>query len=347
MSLFLEVIEFLNDEGNEIVHRIPQDGSAETSLGSQLIVRENQSAVFFRDGRALDTFGPGRHTLTTANLPVLKRVVGAAFGGKSPFRVEVYFVSKRVFTNAKWGTQEPVPFRDKELKMIRIRANGIYSYRVEQPQLFVNKIVGTESITDRNEIENFFKNVIISRLTDFLGETYSTIFDLARDYDELSAGAKSRIDEDFDKYGLNLTDFYIRSITPPPEVQKIIDERTGMGVVGDLDKFTQFQAAKALRDAASQEGGAAGTGVGVGAGIGMGAMIPGMLQKGREQRTTEERDSGATPSRSCPLCGKPVPDDAKFCPKCGAKLEGSRFCPECGKEIPPDSKFCPGCGKKL
>ena len=111
MSLFLEVIEFLNDEGNEIVHRIPQDGSAETSLASQLIVRENQSAVFFRDGRALDTFGPGRHTLTTANLPVLKRVVGAAFGGKSPFRVEVYFVSKRVFTNAKWGTQEPVPFK--------------------------------------------------------------------------------------------------------------------------------------------------------------------------------------------------------------------------------------------
>ncbi|MEA1913345.1 MAG: SPFH domain-containing protein [candidate division WOR-3 bacterium] len=338
MALFLDVIEFLDNEGNEIVHRVPQKGSADTSLGSQLVVRESQSAVFFRDGRALDNFGPGRHTLTTANLPLLKKVVGLAFGGKSPFRVEVYFVNHKVFTNAKWGTQEPIPFRDRELKMIRIRANGIYSYKVTQPQIFVNKIVGTENIKDRNEVEEFFKNVIVSRLTDFLGETYSTIFDLPRDYDELSIGAKSRIFEDFDKYGLELTDFYIRSITPPQEVQKMIDERTGMGVVGDLDKFTQFQAAKALRDAASQEGGAAGTGVGVGAGIGMGAMIPGMLKKSTQQPEQV---------KTCPKCGEAVPDDAKFCPHCGVKFEEKRFCPECGKEIQEDAKFCPHCGRKL
>lgn len=338
MALFLDVIEFLDNEGNEIVHRVPQKGSADTSLGSQLVVRESQSAVFFRDGRALDNFGPGRHTLTTANLPLLKKAVGLAFGGKSPFRVEVYFVNHKVFTNAKWGTQEPIPFRDRELKMIRIRANGIYSYKVTQPQIFVNKIVGTENIKDRNEVEEFFKNVIVSRLTDFLGETYSTIFDLPRDYDELSIGAKSRIFEDFDKYGLELTDFYIRSITPPQEVQKMIDERTGMGVVGDLDKFTQFQAAKALRDAASQEGGAAGTGVGVGAGIGMGAMIPGMLKKSTQQPEQV---------KTCPKCGEAVPDDAKFCPHCGVKFEEKRFCPECGKEIQEDAKFCPHCGRKL
>ncbi len=338
MALFLDVIEFLDNEGNEIVHRVPQKGSADTSLGSQLVVRESQSAVFFRDGRALDTFDPGRHTLTTANLPLLKKAVGLAFGGKSPFRVEVYFVNHKVFTNAKWGTQEPIPFRDRELKMIRIRANGIYSYKVTQPQIFVNKIVGTENVKDRNEVEEFFKNVIVSRLTDFLGETYSTIFDLPRDYDELSIGAKSRIFEDFDKYGLELTDFYIRSITPPQEVQKMIDERTGMGVVGDLDKFTQFQAAKALRDAASQEGGAAGTGVGVGAGIGMGAMIPGMLKKSTQQPEQV---------KTCPKCGEAVPDDAKFCPHCGVKFEEKRFCPECGKEIQEDAKFCPHCGRKL
>jgi len=347
MAIFLDVIEFLDDEGIEIVHRVPQTGSADTSLGSQLVVRESQSAIFFRDGRALDTFGPGRHTLTTANLPLLKKIIGAAFGGRSPFRVEFYFVNNKVFTNAKWGTQEPIPFRDKELNVIRIRANGIYSYRVENPQLFVNKIVGTENILSRDEIEGFFKNVIISRLTDFLGETYSTIFDLARDYDELSAGAKSRIDEDFDKYGLYLNDFYIRSITPPPEVQKMIDERTGMGVVGDLDKFTQFQAAKALREAASQEGGAAGTGVGVGAGIGMGAMIPGMLQKGAGKGAPEEKSSKEVTNRNCPECKKEVADDAKFCPNCGVKLKESRLCPDCGKQIPDDAKFCPNCGKKL
>lgn len=340
MAVFLEVIEYLDDEGNELVHRIPQKGSGETALGSQLVVRENQSAVFFRDGRALDTFSAGRHTLTTANLPVLKEFLGAAFGGKSPFRVEVYFVNHKVFTDAKWGTQEPIPFRDSELQMIRLRANGIYSYRVTEPQLFVNKIVGTESIKDRMEIEEFFKDVIISRLTDFLGETYSTIFDLPKSYDELSAGAKSRISEDFDKYGMDLVDFYIRSITPPPEVQKMIDEKSGMGVVGDLDSFTRFQAAKALRDAAKQEGGAAGTGVGVGAGIGMGSMIPGMMQGSGEKKDT----SGG---EKCPECGKSVPQGAKFCPNCGEEIEGKQFCPECGSEISSDAKFCSNCGKKL
>ncbi len=345
MSLFLDVIEFLDNEGVEVVHRVPQEGSAETSLGSQLVVRESQSAVFFRDGRALDTFGSGRHTLTTANLPLLKKVIGSVFGGKSPFRVELYFVNNKVFTNAKWGTQEPIPFRDRELDVIRIRSNGIYSYKVENPQLFINKIVGTENIKSRDEIEDFFKNVIVSRLTDFLGENYKTIFDLAKDYDELSAGAKSRINEDFDKYGIDLVDFYIRSITPPPEVQKMIDERSGMGVVGDLDKFTQFQAAKALREAASQEGGAAGTGVGVGAGIGMGSMIPGMLQKGAAKG--EDKGQEKDKEISCPKCGKSVPVDAKFCPNCGAKIEGSFKCPECGRDIPSDSKFCPNCGKKL
>jgi membrane protease subunit (stomatin/prohibitin family) len=343
MGLLLEVIEFLDNEGREIVHRVPEQGSAETSVGSQLIVRENQSAVFFRDGRALDVFGPGRHTLTTANLPLLKKLIGAAFEGKSPFRTEVYFVNNKVFTNAKWGTQEPIPFRDKELKMIRIRANGIYSYKVSDPQLFINKIVGTENIKDREEVEDFFKNVVISRLTDFLGENYSTIFDLAKDYDELSAGAKSRIYEDFDKYGLDLRDFYIRSITPPPEVQKMIDERSGMGVVGDLNQFTQFQAAKALRDAASQEGGAAGTGVGVGAGIGMGAMIPGMMQKATGQGKGEGE---ATSGESCPKCGKPLPVNSKFCPECGTKLGEKVFCKKCGKEIPTGAQFCPECGEK-
>jgi membrane protease subunit (stomatin/prohibitin family) len=226
--------------------------------------------------------------------------------------------------------------------MIRIRTNGIYSYKVNDPRLFINKIVGTENIKDRNEVENFFKNVIISRLTDFLGETYSTIFDLAKDYDELSAGAKSRIYEDFDKYGLELRDFYIRSITPPPEVQKMIDERSGMGIVGDLNKFTQFQAAKALRDAASQEGGAAGTGVGVGAGIGMGAMIPGMMQN-----AAKGQDAGAAPEgMTCPNCGKPIPANSKFCPNCGAKVDENTFCKKCGSEIPKGSKFCPECGEK-
>jgi len=342
MALFLEVIEYFDEQGTDIVHRIPEQGSAETSIGSQLVVRESQSAVFFRDGEALDTFGPGRHTLTTMNIPLVKKVLGMAFNGKSPFRVEVCFVNMKVFPNAKWGTADPIPFRDKDLDIIRIRAHGIYSFRVNNPQIFVNKIVGTQNIMKRDEIEDFFKNVIVSRLTDFLGENYKSIYDLPQNYDEFSLGAKSRIYEDFDKYGLELTDFYIKSITPPPEVEKMMDEKSGMKAVGDLSAFTKFEAAKAMRDAAKQEGGAAGAGVGMGAGLGMGMMMPGMIKE-----SMEKGDSSTETSAKCPHCGSPIPSGAKFCPNCGKPVSEKKFCPNCGKPVPEGAKFCPECGTKL
>ncbi len=338
MAILLEVIEFFDDTGEEIVHRIPEKGSGDIAIGSQLIVRENQEAVFFRDGKALDVFGPGRHTITTLNIPLIKNVLGLAFNGKSPFRAEVYFVNKKVFTNAKWGTAEPILFKDKELQIIRIRANGIQSYRVKDSQLFVNKIVGTQKIYERSKIDDFFKDIIVSRLTDFLGERYTSIFELPRSYDELSIGAKSLISEDFEKYGLELVDFYIKSITPPEEVQKMIDEKAGMNAVGNLDDFTKFEAAKALRDAASQPGGTAGAGVGVGAGIGMGMAIPEMLKGSGEKKAT---------TKKCPKCGKDIPESSKFCPECGEKLTEKKFCSKCGKEVPEGSKFCPECGNKL
>jgi len=344
MAKFFEVIEFFDETGEEMVHRIPESGSGETQLGSQLVVRENQYAVFFRDGKALDSFGPGRHTLTTLNLPLLRRIIGAAFDGKSPFRVEVYFVNGKVFTNSKWGTQEPIPFRDSELSMVRLRAFGTYSERIVNPQLFINKIVGTQGIYRREEIENYLRTIIIARLTDFLGENLKSIFDLPKYYDEVAAGTKARLQDDFSKYGMELIDFYINAMTPPPEVQKMIDERSGMGAVGDLGKFTQFETAKALRDAAKQTGGGgagtAGAGLGLGAGLGMGMMMPGMISQAYNQQ--------GGPQVKCPKCGTLNPASAKFCSNCGAKLEAETItCPKCKKEIPKDSKFCPYCGASL
>jgi len=344
MAKFFEVIEFFDQTGEEMVHRIPESGSSETQLGSQLVVRENQYAVFFRDGKALDTFEVGRHTLTTLNLPILRRIVGAAFDGKSPFRVEVYFVNGKVFTNAKWGTQEPIPFRDTELHMVRLRAFGTYSERIIEPQLFINKIVGTQGIFRREEIENFLRTIIIARLTDFLGENQKSIFDLPQHYDEISAGAKARIQDDFSKYGMELIDFYINAITPPVEVQKMIDERSGMGAVGDLGKFTQFETAKALRDAAKQSGGAgggtAGAGLGLGAGLGMGMMMPGMISQAYGQQ--------GGPQVKCPKCETLNPASAKFCSSCGTKLElETTTCPKCKAQVPKESKFCPNCGASL
>ncbi len=210
-----EIIEFLDSTGKSMAHRIPEQGSGEFRLGSQCVVRENQEAVFYRDGKAMDVLGPGRHTLTTQNIPLLAGLVDMAFSGEgTPFRCEVYYVNKKTFTDMKWGTKEPIIFRDKELSMVRLRAFGNFSMKVVDSQLFVNKIVGTEGRYSTDSIESFLKNMIISRLADLLGETLETIFDLAAYYDELGTLAKSRFADDFSKYGIQMVDFYISAITP-------------------------------------------------------------------------------------------------------------------------------------
>src|SRR5579864_1021290 len=257
MALGLSVIEFFDNTGQQIVHRWPETGSTDIKWGSQLIVQESQSAVFFRDGRALDTFGPGRFTLATQNLPLLTGLISMPFGGTSPFQAEVYFVNQKVFTNLHWGTAEPILFRDTEFSMVRLRAYGVFSVRVADPQLFVNKIVGTQNIYTTAALQDYFRNVIVSRLNSLLGETVKSILDLPKYYDALDAAAKSRVKDDFGQYGIELIDFLINAITPPDEVQKVIDERTGMGVVGNMNQYLQFKSARALEEAAQNPGGSA------------------------------------------------------------------------------------------
>jgi membrane protease subunit (stomatin/prohibitin family) len=342
MAKIMEVIEYFDNTGNQLVHRVPEDGSGETKIGSQLVVRESQQAVFFRDGKALDVFGAGRHTLTTMNLPLLTGMLKGVFDGKSPFRVEVYFVNSKVFTDMKWGTSEPIPFRDSELQMIRLRSFGIYSTRVKDPQLFVNKMVGTQGFYSTDQVDAFLKNVIISRLADYLGENFKSIFDVAQHYDELGAGLKARLQEDFGKYGLEMVDLYINAITPPPEVTARMDERAGMAAVGDLNQYLKFKAANAMGDAAKNEsgGGTAGAGVGMGAGIGMGMMMPGMLQQAM----------ASGPMAACPKCSAQNQTTAKFCSNCGGPMAvapAATPCPKCGKPVPPGSKFCNDCGTKI
>ncbi len=366
-----EIIEFLDNTGKEIVHRVPEGGSGEFRLGSQCVVRESQEAVFFRDGKAMDVLGPGRHTLTTQNIPLLAGVVDWAFAGEgTPFRAEVYYVNKKTFTNMKWGTEEPIPFRDKELSMVRLRAFGNFSMKVVNSQLFVNKLVGTEGRYSTRDIERFLKSIIISRLTDLLGETIETIFDLPAYYDEIGTLAKTRFADDCGKYGIELVDFYIKAITPPEEVQKRIDERSAMGAIGDMNAYMRFKTATAMGDAATAGGGgAAGAGVGMGAGLGMGMAMANQMGAAMGQPA----GGGAAPAAAlvacaacgkqvpegkfcpecgkpmgemCSSCGKPVPKNSKFCPECGAKVGAGRQC-ECGAEIPSGSKFCPECGKKV
>ena len=332
MALF-DLIEHPNEAPGEIVRRFPENGSGVFRLGSQLVVRESQRAVFFRDGKALDVFGPGRHTLSTNNIPLLTTLIGIPFGGRSPFTAEVVFVSMRDFNDMKWGSPQPLVFRDTELGMVRLRAFGTYAMRVADPQLFVNQVVGTRGAFSTAQIDDYLKSVIISEFNDLLAEVQTSILDLARMSRELSDATRNALGDDFAQMGLALTSFQIGAITPPDEVQKRIDERSGIAALGDMNTYTQFQAAQALRDAAQNEGGgAAAAGLGLGAGIGLGQTLASSLQNAGQQNLQNQQAQPTAPVTA--------PVNPVTSPK-------GRFCPECGTENAVGNKFCVNCGHRL
>jgi len=298
MPKLMEVLEFLDPTGQIMVKRVPDSGDYEIKWGAQLTVRESQNAIFFRDGKALDIFGPGRHVLQTQNIPILtKLVTRLGYGTDSPFRAEVYFLNMKLFPNLKWGTSEPILFKDAELHMIRLRSFGIFSIQIADPSLFLNKVVGTQGIYADTEIEDYLKNIIITRLTDVFGEQVKSVFDLPKDFNELSLVIRSNIKNDFDGLGIKIHDFLINSISVPPEVQELIDARSGMAAVGDMDQFLKYKAALAMESAAENQSGVASAGVGMGAGMGMGFMLPQMLsgamqsgQEGQGKQSTGPMD---------------------------------------------------------
>lgn len=350
MSQFLEVIEHYDPTGQEIAYRFPPEGSADVKLGAQLVVHEAQEAVFYRDGRALDVFGPGRHTLTTQNIPLLTKLLAAPFGFTSPFRVQVVFVSKRTFLDQKWGTREPVVFRDRELGVVRLRAFGAYAYRIRDARSFVNTIVGSLGQFDTARLQDFYRDMIVARLNDLLGENLTSVLDLPASYDELAALAKARLTEDFGKYGVDLSDFYVNSITPPDEVLQRLDERASMGAVGDLGAYTRFKAAVAMGDAATANGGGgtAGAGMGIGLGAGFGVQMAGALGEalkgGVASAGGAAGGAAAAAGGFCADCGGALPVGARFCPACG-KPAGGSTCAACQQPLPAGARFCSACGR--
>ena len=338
-GVFLENIEWFDESGEELVHRLPESGSGEIKFGAQLTVRESQAAVLFYQGKACDAFGPGRHTLKTLNLPILTKILSIPWRGDSPLRAEVYMVNLKLFTNLKWGTRNPVAFRDKELGLIRLRAHGIFNIQVVQPVLFINSLVGTMSSMTTEGVETYLKRVIVSRLNDYLGEKLDTLLNLPGKFDEFSEDLQKRLTEDFSHFGLRLSHLYITSITPPDEVQKAIDDQSRMNAIQDMDKFMQMKAAMAMEKAATAQGETGG-----GMGMGMGLMLPSMFAGAFQN--TQVKKAAPTRMTTCPDCSREIPADARFCPACGHQQVVISQCSNCGKNLSPKAKFCPQCGQR-
>ncbi|MCS6906709.1 MAG: SPFH domain-containing protein [Anaerolineales bacterium] len=279
MARIFDVIEYPNEMKDELVHRFPESGPGDFRIGSQVIVRETQTAVFFRDGTALDVFGPGRHTITTLNIPLLIEKIGRTFfNERTPFPAEVYFVSMREFVDRKWGTPQPIIVRNPNmgLGVALLQGFGTYGFQVRDPQQFVTQVVGAQGKYRIQDIEDRLRSILLSKLSDLLGETASrySVPELIGLTEELSAGVRAKAQDDFAALGLTLKAFYIENLKPST---KSAEELRAMGML-DMATYTQLQAADALREAAQNPSGGAGLTAGIGAGLGIGNILSQSLQ---------------------------------------------------------------------
>jgi len=295
MARIFDVVEYPKEMADEIVHRFPESGPADLRIGSQVIVRESQNVVFMRDGRALDVFDPGRHTITTANIPLLIDFVSKAFGDRTPFTAEVFFVSMKEFADQKWGTPQPIIVRNPGvgLGVALLQGFGSYSFQISDPQQFVTQIVGAQGYYRTSDIENRLRTMLLSKLQDLLGETTakSNVLELIGLTDELSSGVRAKAQDDFKAIGLQLKSFYIGNLKPS---DKSAEELRAMGML-DMQTYTQLQAADAMRDAAQNPSGGAGLTAGIGAGMGIGNALSSALNN-QQQAGGAASGAGASPA---------------------------------------------------
>ena len=338
----IDVIEWTDSSNKTMVHKYDMNGK-EIMMGAQLTVRESQVAIFVNEGQLADIFEPGRYELQTSNMPIMTALKSWKYGFNSPFKSDVYFINTKQFLDMKWGTSNPVMMRDADFGMIRLRAFGIYSFRVSDPETFLKEVFGTSALFTVEGVEGQIKRTLVSGLSDAIAESKIPALDLAANYDELSNYAIQAINPKLSSLGLTLCSFVIENISLPEDVEAAMDKRTSMGVLGNLDQYAKYQAAEAMRDAANNNGGMAGMGVGMGAGAAMGQMF---AQSFNSQPVAPSAPASSSAGSVCSACGAQISAGAKFCPECGAKQQSSAFCFSCGHEIPVGTKFCPECGAK-
>jgi excisionase family DNA binding protein len=307
MARIFDVVEYADEMRDEIVHRFPETGYGDFRIGSQVIVRESQNAVFFRDGNALDVFGPGRHTIATANIPRVIDFIGRAFNDRTPFTAEVYYVAMREFVDKKWGTPQPIIVRNPGmgLGVALLQGFGTYSFQVEDPQQFVTQVVGAQGTYRSRDIENRLRDVLISDLTDLLGETAAnkSVVELIGLVNEMSAAVRAKAQDHFSSLGLTLKSFIIANLKPS---EKSAEELRAMGML-DMQTYTQLQAADAMRDAAQNPSGGAGLTAGIGAGLGVGNVLANSLQGMTGAQGAQGAAAGG-PGGGAPPSGGGMPD---------------------------------------
>ncbi len=362
----LKVIEWKDDSKETIVYRFPLKDRDEIMTSSTLVVRESQVAVFVHKGVVQDVFTPGTYKLSTENIPFLTKALSLPTGFESPIKAEVYYVNTKQFVGQKWGTQNPIMMRDNEFGTVRLRGFGVYSFKVEDAKVFMKEVFGTNAVYSVGDVTTQLKPMLIEAVTDAIAESKISALDLAANYREFSSKIVDMGQEQFAKLGLKLCSLVIENISLPEEVEKVLDERTKLGVLEDkMGTYTQYQTAQAIKDAANNPSGGnlAGLGVGLGAGATIGNVFAGSVATENKPKENSVEciscgakikkgakfcpDCGASQVLTCAKCGAELGKDAKFCPECGEKVVNKNVCAKCGATLKKGAKFCPECGNKI
>ncbi|MEV5630211.1 SPFH domain-containing protein [Micromonospora tulbaghiae] len=311
----IDIIEWLDDSRDTMVWRFPRYQN-EIKMGAKLVVRESQTAVFVNEGKIADVFEPGTYTLETRNLPILSTLKGWKYGFNSPFKAEVYFVNTRQFTDMKWGTQNPVILRDAEFGVVRVRAFGAFAARVVDASRLLRELVGTDPQFRTEEVQEYLRQLMVGRLGGALATAGVPLLDLAAHQDAIGRRLAAVLTEELAEVGIAIPKFVIENVSVPPEVEQALDKRTSMGAVGDLDRYTRFQAANAMEAAANNPGGEAGAGIGLGLGMAMGQQMARSMGGGG---ATQPVPAPAQPAAAEP---PPLPGQAQWYVGVGGQRQG-------------------------
>ena len=343
MGLFSKIIEWVDDSKDTLIHKMSFK-RGEINQKSKLVVRESTEAIFVYNGQICDVFPCGTYDLNTNIFPILSKLAGWKYGFQTPITVDIYFVNVKQFTGYKWGTSNPIIVRDPEFGMVRVKAFGSYAFKVDDSGVFLKELFGTNSTFETKDIADWLKSMLISFLTDTIGESKISVLDLAGNTLELNQIIKANIQTKFKEIGLKLTNLYIENMSVPENVENAIDQRSKLGILGDkTDTMIRIATAEAITEAAKNPGGPgifAGVGLGLGVGSELGSKVSESL---KPQQPTQEKTS----HKICPNCNAQISSTARFCPECGEKLPLQKFCVNCGARLTENAKFCPECGEKI